>query len=162
MKQKKWPYIISIIIGILLVSLPQFSELVSVTIQMILWWVLTIAAFFQISLLVLQKEKSIITWVLPIALFVIGFYFLFNPESALAFISWLFAALAFLSGLSSLIQSFSIKGKFKTFLILNALIWFSFALMIWSNWPESWINFIGTLLGIQLLISGITKLSYTK
>lgn len=35
-KQKKWPYIISIIIGILLVSLPQFSELVSVTIQMIL------------------------------------------------------------------------------------------------------------------------------
>lgn len=161
-QQKKWPYVISIIIGILLVSIPQFASLVSLAIEVILGWFLTIAAFVQISFLIFSKEKDITMWFLPLALLVIGFYFLLNPASALALMSLLFSGIAFLSGITSLIQSFSVKGNIKTFLIINAIIGFIFAFMIWSNWPSSGISFIGTLLGIQLVISGITRMVYMK
>lgn len=95
-KQKKWPYVISIIIGILLVSIPQFAGFVSLAIEVILGWFLTVAAFVQISFLIFSKEKDITMWFSPLALLVIGFYFLFNPASALALISLLFAGMAFL------------------------------------------------------------------
>ncbi|PID83196.1 hypothetical protein CSB11_02525 [Candidatus Campbellbacteria bacterium] len=156
--KKKWPYVLSILIGVLLILLPQFASFVSMTLEMILGWFLTIVAFLQLAVLVFQKEKQITSYILPTALFVIGFYFLLNPASALAVMSLLFGTVFVLSGLSSLIQSFSEKGNIKKFLLFSSLLAFIFAVMIFINWPASGISFIGVLLGIQLIISGTTGL----
>ncbi len=150
-----------ILIGVLLILIPQFSTVASVAVEVLLGWVLTIGAAGQIALLVMNKVKSDFSiWVITIALLVVGLYFLINPLSAAALMTWLFAGLTFVSGVAAVIQSFSQQGNGKKILIANGLIGIAFALMIWFSWPYSSITFIGVLLGIHLLLSGVAKLMY--
>ncbi len=161
-KSKLLAYII-IIIGLLLIFTPQFSALASIAFEIMLGWILTIGAVAQVVLLVMKKEKSDVSiWVISIALLLIGLYFLLNPASAAALMTWLVAGLAFVNGIFSLLQSFSLQGNIKTVLMLNGLIGLAFSLMIWFGWPYSGMTFIGVLLGIHLVMSGAARLVYTK
>ncbi len=152
-----------IIIGLLLILIPQVSAAGSIAVEMLLGWVLTIGAAGQIALLVMNKVKSdFFIWVIAIALLVVGLYFLINPLSAAALMTWLFAGLTFVSGIAAVIQSFSQQGNGKKMLIANGLLGIAFALMIWFSWPLSGMTFIGVLLGVHLLISGMARLMYGK
>ncbi len=50
-------------------------------------------------------------------------------------LSMLVAGLAFVNGIFSLLESFSLQGSSKTVLMLNGLIGLAFALMICFGWP---------------------------
>ncbi len=150
-----------ITIGLLLILIPQFSVMASIAVEVLLGWVLTIGATGQIILLAINKEKKDFpVWIIAITLLIIGLYFLINPLSAAALMTALFAGLAFISGISGLIQGLSQQGNIKTILISNGVIGIAFALMIWFSWPYSGIIFIGALLGVHLLLSGVAKLIY--
>ncbi len=152
-----------IIIGLLILVIPQFSAAASIAVELLLGWVLTLGAAAQIALLMMNKEKNDISvWIIAIALLIIGLYFLFNPLSAAALMTWLFAGLAFVSGIASIIQGFAQQGRIKQLLIANGLLGIAFALMIWFSWPLSGMTFIGVLLGVHLLISGVARLVYGK
>ncbi len=152
-----------IIIGLLILFLPQFSATASIAVELVLGWGLTLGAAAQIALLFMSKEKNDISvWIIAIALLIIGLYFLFNPLSAAALMTWLFAGLAFVSGISSVIQGVAQQGRIKQLLIANGLLGIAFSLMIWFNWPYSGITFIGVLLGVHLLMSGVARLAYGK
>ncbi len=152
-----------IIIGLLILVIPQFSAAASIAVELMLGWVLTLGAAAQIALLIMSKEKNDFSvWIIAIALLIIGLYFLLNPLAATAVMTWLFAGLAFVSGISSVIQGFSQQGRIKQFLITNGLLGIAFALMIWFSWPLSGVTFIGALLGAHLLLSGIARLMYSK
>ncbi len=150
-----------IIIGLLLILIPQFSAAASIAVEVMLGWVLTLGAAGQIALLVMNKVKSdFFIWVIAIALLIVGLYFLINPLSAAALMTWLFAGLSFVSGISSVIQGFALQGNIKKMLIANGVVGIAFALMIWFSWPYSGITFIGVLLGVHLLLSGVARLMY--
>ncbi len=152
-----------IVIGLLIIIIPQFSAAASIAVELMLGWALTLAAAAQIALLVMSEEKNDFSvWIIAIALLAIGLYFLLNPLSAAAVMTWLFAGLAFVSGISSVVQGFAQQGRIKQFLIANGLLGIAFALMIWFSWPLSGMIFIGALLGAHLLLSGIARLMYNK
>ncbi len=152
-----------IIIGLLIMLIPQFSAAVSIAVELMLGWVLTLGATAQIILLVMSKEKNDFSvWIIAIALLIIGLYFLLNPLSAAAVMTWSFAGLAFVSGILGVVQGFSQQGRIKQFLIANGLLGIAFALMIWFSWPLSGMTFIGMLLGVHLLMSGVARLVYSK
>ncbi len=112
-----------IIIGLLILIIPQFSAAASVAVELLLGWILTLGAAAQVALLMMSKEKNdIAVWIIAIALLVIGLYFLFNPLSAAALMTWLFAGLAFISGISSVIQGFYQQGNVTKLLIANGII----------------------------------------
>ncbi len=162
-KPKKWIYIISIIIGLLLILLPNLSVLVSFTFEIILGWLLTLGGVFQLLFLFLHKSKRDFSlWISSIALLVVGLYFLFNPASAIMLMTWLFISIVFINGISSLVHAFSFQGNLRIAFIINGLIGVVFALMIWAEWPYSGLYFMGTLLGVNLLMTGIMRLLYPK
>ncbi len=162
-KQKRWPYVIFIIIGLLMMFIPKFSAFASMAFEVILGWILTLGAIFQILLLIFYKrKKDIVMWILSIVLLSIGLYFLFNPASAAKLMTWLFAAITLISGISSVLYSFSFRRNVKMVFLLNGIIGIAFACMIWASWPLSSISFIGILLGINLVMTGLTHLIYKK
>ncbi len=162
-KPKKWTYIISIIIGLLLIFLPNLSALVSFTFEVILGWLLTLGGVFQLLFLFLHKSKRDFSlWVSSIALLVVGLYFLFNPASAVMLMTWLFISIVFINGVSSLVHAFSFQGNLRIAFIINGLIGVLFAVMIWVEWPYSGLYFMGTLLGINLVMTGVIRLLYPK
>ncbi len=152
-----------IVVGLLLILIPKFSVLTNVAVELALGWALTLMATAQISLLIMSKEKKDFSiWLITIALLATGLYFLINPLSAVALMTWLFAGLTLISGFSSIIQGFYQQGNVTKLLIANGIIGIAFALMIWFSWPLSGVTFIGVLLGVHLLMSGIARLVYGK
>ncbi len=156
-----WPAIISVIAGLLLIFLPKLSAFASMGIMSILAWFLSVIAFLQIMLLVfIREKKDISTRAVSIILFGVGLYFLFNPDSAASLMTRIFAVVIFLSGISNIMLSFSIQGNMRMVLMINGIVGILFARMIWANWPYSGVEFIGILLGLHLLMGGMTKLMY--
>ncbi len=152
-----------IIIGLLILVIPQFSAVASIAVELMLGWALTLGAIAQIALLIMSKEKSDFSvWLISIVLLLTGVYFLINPLSAAVLMTSLFAGIAFVSGISSVVQGFAQQGRIKQLLIANGLLGIAFALMIWFSWPFSGITFIGVLLGVHLLMSGVARLMYNK
>ncbi len=146
-KPAKWPHILSIVIGLMLMFLPKFSAIASISLQIVLGWFLTLAAVFQITLLIFSKnKKDIASWLLAIVFLIIGLYFLFNPAHATLFMTWIFAAMALVSGIGNIVQSFIFHGNLRLALMLNGFLGIAFALMIYASWPFSGMTFIGVML----------------
>ncbi len=157
--QKKWPYILSILIGLMLIFIPQLAGLVSVSSIIVLGWFLTIAALLQVIVLVVNKKKNdISTWILSIGFLFVGIYILINPGMTTIFITWLFAGLLLLSGISNIIHSFSFKGILKIAIIINGVLGIIFAGIIYGMDGVEKITLIGVLLGIHLVLSGTSRL----
>ncbi len=152
-----------IIVGLLILVIPQVSTAVSIAVEVMLGWALTLGAIAQIVLLIMSKEKSDFSvWIIAIFLLIAGVYFLFNPLSVAVVMTSFFAGISFVSGISSVVQGFAFKGSIKKILIINGLLGIIFALMIWFSWPYSGVTFIGVLLGAHLLMSGMARLIYNK
>jgi uncharacterized membrane protein HdeD (DUF308 family) len=100
-------------------------------------------------------------WRSIVAIFyvVAGLYFLWNPLIALTTLTLFLAAVLFVEAFSNVavyFQSRRVQGS--GWLLLNAVITFILAFMIWRHWPSISIWAIGTLVGIDLLVNGISRL----
>ncbi|MDB1144721.1 MAG: DUF308 domain-containing protein [Alcaligenaceae bacterium] len=159
---KVLPYAL-IIISLSILVIPQFSTVASIAVELMLGWALILGAIVQIALLIMSKEKNdFFVWLISIILLLSGLYIFINPLPSAVLMTSLFAGIALVSGISSVVEGFFQQGRIKQLLIANGLFGITFALMIWFSWPFSGINFIGVLLGVHLLMSGVARLMYNK
>jgi uncharacterized membrane protein HdeD (DUF308 family) len=89
----------------------------------------------------------------------VGLYFLWNPLIALTTLTLFLAGVLFVEALSNVavyFQGRQMRGS--GWLLVNAVITFILAFMIWRHWPSISIWAIGTLVGIDLLVNGISRL----
>jgi uncharacterized membrane protein HdeD (DUF308 family) len=47
-------------------------------------------------------------------------------------------------------------------LLFDGIVTFILAVMIWKSWPASAVWALGTIVGINLLMSGFTRLMYSR
>jgi uncharacterized membrane protein HdeD (DUF308 family) len=91
-----------------------------------------------------------------------GFYLIFHPTLALASLTLAMALIFFFEGMMEIIafiQHRALPGA--GWVLFNGLVTLFLAYLIWRPWPNSSIWAIGTILGINLIFSGITRLSYS-
>ena len=89
-----------------------------------------------------------------------GFYFMASPGLGMATLTLVIATVFFLDGILRVIMSFKMKpvGGWG-WMLFGGIITLVAAIMIWRQFPLSGIWLVGTLLGINLLFSGITTIS---
>jgi uncharacterized membrane protein HdeD (DUF308 family) len=88
-----------------------------------------------------------------------GLYFLFNPLIALTTLTLFLAGVLFVEAFSNVAVYFQgrhVQGS--AWFLVNAVITFILAFMIWRHWPSISIWAIGTLVGIDLLVNGFSRL----
>ena len=100
-------------------------------------------------------------WRTIVAIFYVlaGLYFLSNPLIALTTLTLFLAGVLFVEAFSNVAVYFQgrhVQGS--GWLLVNAVITFILAFMIWRHWPSISIWAIGTLVGIDLLANGISRL----
>jgi uncharacterized membrane protein HdeD (DUF308 family) len=94
---------------------------------------------------------------LGIAYGVIGFYLLAHPAAGLASLTFAVAIYLFVEGILELMLAFQLRTG-TGWLVLDGVVTLVLAAMIWSTWPSSSEWVLGTLVGISMLLSGITRL----
>jgi uncharacterized membrane protein HdeD (DUF308 family) len=108
------------------------------------------------------SAKQVIFQVLVAIVYLIGgFYFLMHPFMAVTTLTLLLAGLILAEGVLEVIAYFRMKGEGASgWLLLNGIITLLLGGLIWLGWPSSSVWAIGTLVGVNLLITGITRLMF--
>jgi uncharacterized membrane protein HdeD (DUF308 family) len=88
-----------------------------------------------------------------------GFYFLTHPLLGLGSLTLLLAVIILMEAVFELVAYFRSRSEGGSgWLLVNALITLLLGGLIWFHWPSSSVWAIGTLVGVNLLMTGISRL----
>jgi uncharacterized membrane protein HdeD (DUF308 family) len=92
--------------------------------------------------------------------FVGGAYFLTHPLLGLGTLTLFLAAILLVEAILELVAYFETRGEPGAGArLVNGLVTIFLGGLIWLNWPSSSVWAIGTLVGVNLLMTGITRLT---
>ena len=106
--------------------------------------------------------KQVIFQVLLGILYLIGgLYFLTHPILGVGTLTLLLAAIILAEGVLELIAYFRLRSQGASgWLLLNGIITLLLGGFIWFHWPSSSVWAIGILVGVDLLMTGISRLMF--
>ena len=104
--------------------------------------------------------RRVIFQVLAGVLFVIGgYYFITHPLLGLGTLTLLLAAVILAAGVCEIVTYFRLKSEQASgWMLFNGIVALILGALIWLHWPSSSVWAIGTLVGVNLLLTGITRL----
>jgi len=86
-----------------------------------------------------------------------GLYFVTHPLLGLGTLTLFLAAILFIEGVVWIVAYFQLRSG-NIWMLLNGVITVVLGLMIWAGWPSSSVWAIGTLFGVNLLMTGMSIL----
>lgn len=86
---------------------------------------------------------------------ILGLGFVRNPGAGLLVLTLLAGSLLLAGGVIRLIAAFQ-PGAPRLVLLLNGVVTLALGFMVVSQWPSSALWLLGTILGVQLLVDGLT------
>jgi uncharacterized membrane protein HdeD (DUF308 family) len=89
----------------------------------------------------------------------VGAYTLVHPVAGLASLTLILAIYLFAEAVLELVLSFRLRPmRGSNWLLLDGAVTLILAILIWRTWPSSTEWVIGTLVGISMLFSGVSRL----
>src|SRR6266403_549790 len=143
--------VLLILFGLLAVALPLAT---SFGVVLVVGWMLVFSSAAQILHAFQSKGVGHIAWkVLVGVLYLgVGIYLLNNPMLGVA-------ALTLAVGVMDIAAYFKErKVSGSGWILLDGMVTLILGLMIWQHWPASSIWAIGTLVGINMVMTGVTRL----
>jgi uncharacterized membrane protein HdeD (DUF308 family) len=156
-----WSIVLSVLMiatGVLAIALPVIA---GIAITVLVGWLLVISGVLHLAFAWRGGRTSAVVWeiLLGVAYGVIGCYVLLNPVAGLASLTFGVAIYLFVEGILEFVLSFQLRPlRGSGWLLVDGVITLVLAIMIWSTWPSSAEWVIGTLVGISMFFSGITRL----
>jgi uncharacterized membrane protein HdeD (DUF308 family) len=97
------------------------------------------------------------------AYLIAGVYLLVNPKLSLVSLTLALAVLFFVEAIFHIVTYFQIRSAPGSgWLLFDGIVTLILAIMIWRSWPASAVWALGTIVGINLLMSGFTRLMYSR
>ncbi len=149
--------IIFIILGFLAVALPGFFTL---SFELLVGLLFVIAGLVQLFRIVKSNSVGAVFTSLILSLLYIaaGVLLLIYPVVGILSLTILISVLFFIQGIFQLFWACSEKSKHSGWWVFSGLLSIAIALIVWFGWPETAVWFIGLLVGVNLLFTGITQL----
>jgi uncharacterized membrane protein HdeD (DUF308 family) len=97
------------------------------------------------------------------AYLIAGVYLLINPKLSLVSLTFALAVLFFVEGIFHIVTYFQMRSApGSAWLLFDGIVTLILAVMIGFSWPASAVWALGTIVGINLLMSGFTRLMYSR
>ena len=144
--------------GIMAIAVPWVA---GVAITALVGWLLILSGILHLAFAWRGAHGAAVAWeaLLGILYGLTGFYVLLNPIAGLASLTLVVSAYLVFEGLLELVLFFMLRSVAgAVWLFVDALVTLVLAILIAVTWPSSagWV--VGTLVGISMLFSGITRL----
>jgi uncharacterized membrane protein HdeD (DUF308 family) len=152
--------VLFILLGIFAIVEPGVAAL---GVTLLVGWMLAIGAVFHfIAAFKGGGAKQVLFQVLIGILYAFGgFYFLTHTIMATSTLTLLLAAIILAEGVIEVISYFRLRKEGASgWLLLNGIITLALGALIWFHWPSSTVWAIGTLVGVNLLMTGISRLMF--
>jgi uncharacterized membrane protein HdeD (DUF308 family) len=150
--------IILILLGVLAMSLPM---VMSVGVVRLLAWLIIFDGVAQLFFAFQVEGVGRISWRLLVSLLYLGggIYLFTRPLAGLAALTLVLAIFFCAEGVIDIIAYiFTRSSDGSPWLLLHGIVTLILGAMIWRQWPISSFWVIGTLVGISMLLTGVTRL----
>lgn len=150
--------VLMIVAGILAIVVPPAA---GIAVAILVAWLLVFSGGAHLVFAWHTRTTGGFVWelLLGILYILVGAYLLFHPVAGLASLTLALAIYLFAEGILEFILSFRLRPMpGSNWLLFDGVITLILAVMIWRTWPSSTEWVIGTLVGISMLFSGITRL----
>jgi uncharacterized membrane protein HdeD (DUF308 family) len=157
-----WWAILLIIVGFFALALPFEAGVaiaIAVAILVIIAGVVHLAGTFA------ARSTGGFFWRLLVgcAYLIAGVYLLMHPKLSLVSLTLALAVLFFVEGIFHIVTYFQLRSAPGSgWLLFDGIVTLILAVMIWRSWPASAVWALGTIVGINLLMSGFTRLMYSR
>jgi len=149
--------ILMFICGILAISLPLAS---SIGIVMLLAWLILFAGISHLIFAFHSHSIGGFLWqvLLAVVYGIAGIYMLMNPLLGVLSLTLVLAVFLLFEGILEIALYFGIRRvRHAGWVLFDGIVTLILGILIWAQWPSSSIWVIGTLVGISLIFSGISR-----
>jgi uncharacterized membrane protein HdeD (DUF308 family) len=150
--------ILMLICGFLAIGIPFAS---GIGVAIVIGWLLLISAVWHLLFGVRAGGVGGVLWqiLLAIAYGAAGLMILLYPLAGLAWLTLVLATFLLIEALLEFLLFFNIRGRTNAgWVLVDAIITLVLGILIWAQWPSSSGWAIGTLVGVSLIFSGISRL----
>ena len=150
--------VLMIVAGILAIASPLGA---GIAINLLVAWLLIFSAGFHLVFAWHRRSAGGFLWeiLLGILYMLTGIYLLMHPVAGLASLTLALAIYLFFEAVLEFVMGFTLRPRPGSgWLLVDGIVTLILAVMIWRTWPSSTEWVIGTLVGISMLFSGISRL----
>ncbi len=149
-----------ILAGLVAILLPPIMGL---GVTLYIGWLLLLSGIAHLIFAWKSHSAGAVVWEVLVALVYLfaGGYLILHPLAGLLSLTLLLAIYLCIEGIFEIILAFQITRSGRAWMILEGVVTLILAIMIWRTWPFSTIWAIGTLVGISMLFSGISRLMFS-
>ncbi len=147
-----------IVLGVLAVVLP-FASGIGVSILMA--WIIVLSGFASVAYAFAARGAGAVIWRVLIGIVYIigGGYLAFHPGLALAAFTLALAMIFLFEGIMEIVEFFQSRPlPGSGWILFDGIVTLFLSYLIWRPWPFSSAWAIGILVGINLIVSGISWL----
>ncbi|HEX2666517.1 MAG TPA: DUF308 domain-containing protein [Candidatus Acidoferrum sp.] len=150
--------VLMIIAGILAIVVPRTA---GIAVAILVGWLLVFSGGAHLAFAWRTRGTGGFLWEVLLGLLYVGVgaYLLLHPVAGLASLTLVLAIYLFVEGILEFALSLLLRPMPGSgWILLDGIITLILAAMIWRTWPSSTEWVIGTLVGISMLFSGVTRL----
>lgn len=155
---------LSLLWGVLLIVLGMFAIasplIAAVAVDVVIAWLIVLAGVVHLIIAFHTREAGRMVWRLLVGLAYVAFgvYLIARPAVGVASLTLVLATLFLVEGILDIALFFQARGiRGSAWLLVDGIITLLLGLMIYLQWPSSSAWAIGTLVGVSLIISGVTR-----
>ena len=149
--------VLLILFGMLAVGSPFVA---AVAVSVVVAWLIILAGVVHLILAFHAHGAGSLIWKLLVGLAYLffGIYLIMHPLLGVASLTLVLASLFLIEGILDIILFFKMRSlRGSSWVLIDGVITVLLGLLIYIHWPSSSIWAIGTLVGVSMIISGITR-----
>lgn len=153
--------VVMIVLGLLAAFLPYAT---GIGISIVVGWLIVLSGIVYVASAFAARGAGSFVWRLLIgAIYTCGgLYLVFHPGLALESLTLAMAVIFFFEGVLEIVVFFQFRTLPSSgWILFDGLVTLFLAYLIWRPWPNSSVWAIGTILGVNLIMSGFTRLMYS-
>lgn len=146
-----------IVLGMLAVASPFLA---AVAVSVFVAWLIVLAGVVHLTVAFHTREAGSLIWRLLVGLayLVFGGYLIARPALGVASLTLVLASLFLVEGILNIALFFKVRSvQGSSWLLMDGIITLLLGLMIYTQWPSSSTWAIGTLVGVSMIVSGVTR-----
>jgi uncharacterized membrane protein HdeD (DUF308 family) len=150
-----------IIFGMLAIASPFLA---AVAVNGLIAWLIVFSGIVHIVLAFHSHGAGSMIWKLLVGLAYIcfGAYLILHPVIGVATLTLLLASLFLIEGILNIILFFKMRSlRGSSWMLVDGIITLLLGLMIYIQWPSSTAWAIGILVGVSMIMSGISRVMLT-
>jgi uncharacterized membrane protein HdeD (DUF308 family) len=150
--------VLSIVCGILAILLPIEMSL---GVVIVVSWLLMISGVVQLIQAIRGKTAGSRTWtgIIAVVYFIMGLFLRLDPGIGIAAFTLALIGFFVAQGVIDVLTYFRLrKAGASGWMLFEGVITLILGLMIWRHWPSGSLWVIGTLVGINMILTGMTRL----